>query len=355
MKSKALINNGKIEIGSGKPPYLIAEIGTNHNQDLQMARDLIKEIAAAGFDCVKFQTYEPYEIVGTGVQASEYGLEKYYGDISAYEMFDNYLKTPKAWFPELRDLCRELNIDCATTIHGRDGLNWAKKQNFDIIKIASMDHNNFPFLKTLVNAIDAPLLISFGMATWEDIMKAVEISLPHLPGLGIFHCVSVYPPQPEELRLANIPLLLDRFNIPVGFSDHSDDVVTSLAALSLGAQIFEKHVTLDRSLAGPDHPFSLEPGQMKSYVKCINHLFRELKSNSFVEPVAGELANRTTFTKSIVIANDIPSGHILAPDDLELVRPGTGIPPKDLNKVVACRTKRALNKGSILAWEDLVS
>ena len=128
-------------------PYLVAEIGTNHNQDFRNARDLVQAVADAGFDCAKFQTYEADEIVSGNVTARDYGLDKYYGNVSAQEMFSRYLKTPKEWFPELRDLCRGLGLDCATTIHGAHGLNWARTMDFDLIKIASMDHNNLPFLK----------------------------------------------------------------------------------------------------------------------------------------------------------------------------------------------------------------
>ena len=351
--SKAINLNGKQAIGNKSNPYLIAEIGTNHNQDIQNARDLVKAIAAAGFDCAKFQTYEPDEIVSDSVRASDYGLEKYYGDISAKEMFDKHLKTPKEWFPELRDLCRQYDIHCATTIHGAHGLDWAQEMNFDLIKVASMDHNNLPFLRSLVNSINAPILVSFGMADLADIDAAVEILSPHRLGLGLFHCVSVYPPQPEELRLANIPYLHDRFSIPVGFSDHADDVITSLAALSLGSCLFEKHVTLNKNSHGPDHPFALEPDQMKSYVKGIRTLAEGLESRDFQSPKRNEMTIRSAYLKSVVAAHDLSAGHKLKAEDLVLLRPGVGIPPKDIENVIARTTIRAVKKGVVLSWDDL--
>jgi len=351
--SKAINLNGKPAIGDKSNPYLIAEIGTNHNQDIQNARDLVKAVAEAGFDCAKFQTYEPDEIVSDSVRASDYGLDKYYGDISAANMFNKYLKTPKEWFPELRDLCRQCGIHCATTIHGAHGLAWAQKMNFDLIKVASMDHNNLPFLRSLVNSINAPILVSFGMADLTDIDAAVEILSLHRLGVGLFHCVSVYPPRPEELRLANIPYLRERFSIPVGFSDHADDVITSLAALSLGSRLFEKHVTLDKNSHGPDHPFALEPDQMKSYVKGIRTLAGGLDSGDFQSPQRNETAIRASYLKSVVAAHDLSAGHKLKAEDLVLLRPGTGIPPKDIENVIACTTMRALKKGSVLTWDDL--
>jgi len=346
--------HGKPRIGDGCAPYLIAEIGTNHNQDIQIARDLVKAVAEAGFDCAKFQSYEADEIVSGNVTARDYGLEKYYGDISALEMFSKYLKTPKEWFPELRDLCRQLGIDCATTIHGPHGLAWARHMGFDLIKIASMDHNNLPFLRSLVNAIDAPVLVSFGMAVLEDIDTAVETLRPHRPGVGIFHCVSIYPPCPEELRLANIPFLRKRFPVPVGLSDHAEDVITSLAALSLGSRLFEKHVTLDKKSHGPDHPFALEPEQMKAYVNGLRILADGLDSGEFELPTTKESAIRAAYLKSVVAARDLPAGRKIDAADLTLVRPGTGIPPKDIDAVVGRSVRRLIPKGTVLAWDDLV-
>jgi sialic acid synthase SpsE len=346
---------GGRKIGTGCLPYLIAEIGTNHNQDIRVARKLVKAIAEAGFDCAKFQTYEADEIVSGNVRACDYGLEQYYGDISAAEMFEKYLKTPKEWFPELLDLCRQYGIDCATTIHGAHGLAWAQEMDFDLIKVASMDHNNLPFLHSLVNAIDAPILVSFGMAMLEDIDAAVKTLRPHRPGVGIFHCVSIYPPRPEELRLSNIPFLSQRFPVPIGFSDHADDVITSLVALSLGSRLFEKHVTLNKKSNGPDHPFALEPDEMKSYVNGLRILAGGLDSCEFQAPTNKESSIRAAYLKSIVVARDLPVGHKLEGGDLTQARPGNGISPKDMNAVIGCAVRRSLQQGAILTWDDLES
>ena len=121
--------------------YIIAEAGVDHDGNLDTAISLVEQAALSGADCVKFQTYEPHEIVSHLVMARDYGLDSLYGDITATEMFEKFLKTPKKWFPELKNLCRELDIDCATTIHGSDGLAWANCIGFDVIKIASMDND----------------------------------------------------------------------------------------------------------------------------------------------------------------------------------------------------------------------
>jgi len=347
--------HGIPRIGNTCDPYLIAEIGTNHNQDIEIARDLVKAVAEAGFDCAKFQSYEADEIVNNHVMASDYGLDKYYGDITAAEMFSKYLKTPKEWFPELRDMCRQYGIDCATTIHGAHGLAWAQNMDFDLIKIASMDHNNLLFLRSLVNNIDAPILLSFGMAELEDIDTAINILRPHRSGVGIFHCVSLYPPRPEELRLANIPFLQRRFPIPVGFSDHADDAITSLAALSLGSRLFEKHVTLDKKSHGPDHLFALEPDEMKIYVKSIRILAHGLDAGKFEPPKIKESNIRASYLKSVVAARDLSASQKLNLEDLTLLRPGTGIPPKNIDALIGRNLRHAIKKGTLLSWDDLES
>ena len=345
--------NANSLIGNFTSPYLIAEIGTNHDQKLETAIDLVIAAANAGFDCAKFQTYEPHEIVSGEVRASEYGLDKYYGDISAVDMFERYLKTPKNWFPKLKEVCLDYRIDCATTIHGAHGLSWANKIGFDLIKIASMDHNNFPFLRSLVNQIDAPILISFGMAELSDVDEAISILKEHKKGIGLFHCVSLYPPKPDELRLFNIKFYTERYEVPVGFSDHADDVITSLAASALGASIFEKHITLNKDGNGPDHAFALEPGEMKSYVDGIRTLAEEQAYQTFSAPKKNEVAIREAYMKSIVIINDLPKGHILRSNDIALIRPGKGLAPKEFDKVTNKKLNKSVHRGHLLSWNDL--
>ena len=153
--------------------------------------------------------------------------------------------------------------------------------------------------------------------------------------------------------MANIPFLRQRFPLPVGFSDHADDVITSLAALSLGSRLFEKHVTLDKKTHGPDHPFALEPDQMKSYVSGLRILSDGLDSGEFEAPSSKESAIRAAYLKSIVIARDLPAGHKLEISDLTLVRPGTGIPPKEMDAVLGRVVRTPLQQGAVLAWNDL--
>ncbi len=354
---KVLPLHGKKDAGGGWAPYVIAEVGTNHNRNLDTARALIRAIAGTGCDAVKFQIYEPEEIVSGGVTTADYGLQGLYGDISAQEMFRRHLQTPKEWFPGIRDLCRELGLGCGVTIHGDHGRDWAAGMDFDFIKIASMDHTNLPFLAGLVNAVRTPILISFGMADLTDIDAAVRVLRPHRYGVGLFHCIAIYPPQPDELRLGNIAFLQQRYGLPVGFSDHTADVATGLGAVTHSATFFEKHVTLDRRQPGPDHPFALEMDELTRYVAGLaaeaRRPRRDIANPIFVAPSPREAAKRASYLKSVIARRDLPAGSRLTADDLYLARPGTGISPAQLSEVVGRRLERAVSAETPLQWADL--
>jgi carbamoyl-phosphate synthase large subunit len=356
-ESTALSVRGQPKIGTALRPYIMAEVGTNHNRDLATARTMLREIAAAGCDCAKFQIYEPDEIVSAGVRASAYGLDKLYGDISAREMFGRHLQTPKEWFPELRDYCHELGMDFSATIHGPHGLRWAEQVGLDVVKIASMDHNNLPFLRSLVNRLPAPILVSFGMAQLPDIDATVKALAPHGPGAAFFHCCAVYPPKPEELRLGNLPFLAKRHGAIFGFSDHAMGVEAALAARAAGAVLFEKHITLDRRQSGPDHPFAMQPEEFAEYIATLRAtpLGRPKVPAEFVPPAARELRNRSEYLKSIIIRRDLPAGHRLTSDDVYLARPASGIPPGELDNVLGRVLTRPVAAEEILQWDRLTA
>jgi sialic acid synthase SpsE len=346
---------GRPAIGPELDSYVIAEIGTNHNQSLDTAREMVRALAGTGVDCAKFQIYEPDEIVSGRVRAAEYGFETIYGDISAQEMFERHLKTPKAWFPELRDLCHSLGMDFAATIHGAHGLRWAREIGLDLVKVASMDHTNLPFLRTLVDAVGAPILVSLGMASLADADAVFDVIRTHRGGAGLFHCCSIYPPEPGELRLENIPFLLRRYPLPIGFSDHMTGTEEALAARGMGAMMFEKHVTLDRTQPGPDHPFAMEMAAFKGYVGALKARRPAAAGapGAFVDPSPREIANRPLALKSVISRRTLPAGHVVTEADVYLARPGSGIPPGALPRVLGRALIRPVPAETPLQWLDL--
>jgi N-acetylneuraminate synthase/N,N'-diacetyllegionaminate synthase len=351
----ALYVRGRPAIGPGHDAYIVAEIGTNHNRSLETAKAMLHAVAEAGCDCAKFQVYEPDEIVSGRVRASDYGLDSLYGDISAQQMFEQYLKTPKEWFPELRDLCHKLGMDFAATIHGLHGLNWARDVGLDFVKIASMDHTNLPLLRSLVNALNVPILVSLGMASLRDADAVVTTLKEHERGVGLFHCCAVYPPEPHEVRLSNIPFLIQHCSVPIGFSDHTVGIDTAIQARALGAMMFEKHVTTDRTQAGPDHPFAMEMSQLKEYVVTLKRV--PLKQGNapeeFLEPLERELRNREKSVKSIISRRALAAGHVLVADDIYLARPGSGISPAELSHVLGQTLVRPVAEELPLQWDDM--
>lgn len=356
-ETKSLQVRGRPAIGPLHDAYVIAEIGTNHNRRFDTAKEMLHALATTGCDCVKFQIYEPDEIVSARVRASDYGFDRLYGDISAQEMFERHLKTPKTWFPELRDLCHTLGMDFAATIHGSNGLGWALDVRVDIVKVASMDHNNLPLLSSLVNVVDAPLLVSVGMASLSDIDAVVAATQAHERGVGLFHCCSIYPPEPQELRLPNIPFLIQRYSVPIGLSDHTVETEEALIARGRGAMMFEKHVTLDRTQPGPDHPFAMEMGPFKEYVDALKRRksVRGAPAGTFLEPSKRELQNRALALKSVISRRTLDAGHLLTADDIYLARPGSGISPAELPHVLGRTLIRPVPPEMPLQWEDLES
>lgn len=350
---KTIYVDGIPLIGKEASPFIIAEIGTNHGRNLATARSMIEGLVDTGCDCVKFQIYEPDEIVSGAIMTKDYGLENVYGDISAAEMFEQYLKTPKEWFPELIDLAHGLGLKAAATIHGNDGVEWAKTQKLDFIKIASMDHTNLPLLENLVDKITLPILISFGMAELEDIDRAMEVLKHHRPGVGLFYCVAIYPPGPRDIALGNIKYLADRFGVPVGFSDHTTNIATAGAALACGATFFEKHVTHDRTAPGPDHPFALELSEFSEYVRTLHEIHGFLGYEGFRTPSERERGNRKHYLKSIIAKHNKRAGEVLSADDVYLARPGTGIPPRFLKVVVNAVLSRDICAEKPLEWQDI--
>ena len=354
-KIPPLIVRGRPAIGLGRDAYVIAEIGTNHNRSLKTATAMLHALAESGCDCAKFQIYEPDEIVSALVRASDYWFDRLYGDISAQEMFERHLKTPKAWFPGLRDVCHTLGMDFSATIHGPDGLRWAQEIGPDIVKVASMDHNNLPFLRSLVNAVDAPILLSVGMASLPDIDALVAVVQAHDRGAGLFHCCSVYPADASEVRLANITFLTRRYYLPVGFSDHTVGIDAALSARASGALMFEKHVTMDRTQPGPDHSFAMEMRPFSEYVSALKDAAPQggLTAGAFLEPSQRETRNKPLSVKSIISRRRLEAGHILSEDDVYMSRPGSGISPADLSRVIGRRLTRSVPEEMPLQWDDV--
>ena len=339
-------------VGGGHPCFVIAEIGTNHNRDLAQAKKLVKASAEAGADAAKFQIYEADDIVNHRILPQEYGLQDLYPAQTMHQVFDQYLRTPREWFPELSDYARELGILPMATAHSGSGAAFIVEQGMVAIKIASMDLNNLPVLQDIADAAEVPIIFSTGMSELNEIDETVQLFKKSSKPFAILHCISNYPAAFEELHLQNIRILQEMYHVPVGFSDHTLATLSSAVALALGASIIEKHITLNRADSGPDHPFALEPDEFEKLVDDIREVERAFdRQAGFIGPSEQEQAKRILYRRSLVTRQAISAGSVITKEDIKVTRPGSGVSPKYFNLVVGRTARREIEAETPIQWD----
>lgn len=340
-------------VGPGEPPYVIAEIGSNHNGDMDLCRRLIDAARAAGADAVKFQSWSKSSLISRAEYArntSYADKKKHFGGLE--EMVERYQLTPEQ-HREASAHCRRAGITFLSSCFSPGEVDLLESLNVPAFKIASMDVNHLPLLEC-VAARKRPVILSTGMATLSEIARAVEVLQTGGAGpLALLHCVSIYPPDYGAINLRNLPMLEKAFNLPVGFSDHTLGVSIPLAAVALGACIVEKHFTLDQGMEGWDHAVSADPGEMKTIVEEGRNIFAALGGTARVVGEA-ERAKRAKFRRRIVLRRALSAGEIIRREDLDFKRPGTGIPPDQYPCVVGRVLKRNLEADAELEWSDLL-
>jgi len=337
-------------------PYIIAEIGANHNGDIELAKKIIDSAKKCGADAVKFQSWTPTSLVSK----EEYnrnqsyddgdGGKKHFGTLK--EMVEKYyLKTEQHF--ELNDYCKSINIDFCSSPFAPEEADLLQELGVPFFKIASMDINNLEFLKH-VASFKKPVIISTGMSTLAEIELAVKtIEEAGNNQIIILHCIAIYPPKSEDIHLRNITMLQQAFNYPVGFSDHSIGTAIPLASVALGACVIEKHFTLDKDMPGWDHAISANPEELEEIVKQSKKVVKAL--GSFQRTVSkDEEEKKLKFRRSIVIKNKIEVGQFITNKDLDFKRPGTGISPDELKYVIGRKVNRNLNEDELINWGDLI-
>lgn len=336
------------KVGRGSPCFVIAEAGINHNGSLDMALALVKAASDAGCHAVKFQTYlidvlaaadapmADYQKANTGLSGSQSDLLKSCElDRAAHEVL-------------IRE-CRRLGITFLSTPFDDPSLDLLADLGVPALKISSGDVTNTPFLQR-ASGLGVPVILSTGMATMEEVAGAAT-ALRSAP-FALLHCVSSYPADPADCNLPAMRQLEEAFHVPVGFSDHTTGFDVTLAAVALGASILEKHITLDRSLPGPDHAASLEPAELSAMMDSLRRVEAAVVARE-KRPSAGELGTAAVARKSLHFRRDLPAGSILCEEDLAAMRPGTGISPSRRAMVVGRRLSRDVRAGAMVA-EDML-
>lgn len=341
---------GNRMIGPGYPCFLVAEIGVNHNGDMDMAERSIDAAAEAGADAVKFQNFRTEDFVSDRSLMYEYVSQGRTVRESQYEMFKRCELSPES-LHALKEHCSRRGIVFFSTPTSEEGIAHLQEIGTQLLKNGSDYLQHLPLIRAMART-GLPTVISTGMSTLAEIDDAVRA----FRGAGgqhliLLHCTSTYPALAEDVHLKKIPSLAAAFGCPVGFSDHSWDIVAAVGAVALGACFIEKHFTLDRELPGPDHRFSSDPAELKALVEAVRTVEQNL-GQSQIGLTESEVPGRRDFRLSCVAARDLPAGHVLAEDDLAYRRPGVGIPPAHAYLLMARRLKRGVTAGKTLAPED---
>ncbi|MFC2156800.1 N-acetylneuraminate synthase family protein [Acidobacteriota bacterium] len=342
------MNFAGIEVGGESDCYIIAEIANNHDQKKAQAIQLIEIAAEAGAHAVKFQTFTGLDIVSACQPSSDYD----WPPAQKYKYWYEYLNSimlPFDWYPELIETAHRLDVAFISTPCSMERAHFLVDAGVDALKIASMDNNNLPFLEK-VRGLDLPVIISSGMAEDRVLDMALNsLGYPNNPKLALLHCISLYPTPPEHLSLPSITRMRRKYSCPIGFSDHSLHNYGAFAAVVMGAKIIEKHITIDRSLPGPDHYFSLLPEELADLVKGV----REIEAGLTVESERPDKKSGESMYRSIHVTCDLPKGSIIEEKHLEIKRPAGGIEPGDYNRVVGKTLNQDKKSFDVLTWDDL--
>lgn len=347
------IKLGKTEVHNFSKPYVIAEIGANHNGDMELAKKMIDSAVECGADSVKFQSWTRTSLVSKEEfdRNQEYhdSKKKHFGSLR--EMVDAYYLREEQHF-ELKEYCDTKNIQFNSTPFSIGEADLLDKCDVPFYKIASSDLNNFELLNALAER-GKPMVLSTGMATLGEIDRAIEqVTKRGCNELAILHCIAVYPPALEDINLNNITMLQKTFGLPVGFSDHSIGFSIPLASVALGACIIEKHFTTDKDLPGWDHEVSADPYEMEIICRESANIARSMGSYQRVLSEA-ELAKKMKFRRSVVVNKDLPAGHVLRREDLTSKRPATGISPDLLENLIGRELKTDLAEDTLLSWDNI--
>ncbi|MEM7355792.1 MAG: N-acetylneuraminate synthase [Acidobacteriota bacterium] len=339
------------KIGDGHPVFVIAEAGVNHNGELSLAKELVDAANESGADAVKFQTWITSELVAADAPMAEYQQENVGTSQSQYEMLEA-LELSQSDFSELRDYAERRGILFFSTPDEPHSADFLDQLGAPLFKIGSGEVTNLPFLR-YVAAKGKPLILSTGMSTLGEVEEAVRtIEATDNRQLILLHCVSDYPADPADCNLRALDTLRTAFGYATGFSDHTLGYETALAAVARGACVIEKHLTLDKSMAGPDHRASMNPAELADLVTSIRKVESAL-GTGHKRPTLAELETRKVVQKSIVTSRDLAAGSILQEADLALRRTSGGLPPAELPQVLGRRLKAAVSAEHPLRWKDL--
>jgi N,N'-diacetyllegionaminate synthase len=336
---------------SQRKTFIIAEAGVNHNGSVEIAKRLIGEASKSGSDAVKFQIFRADAITTKINERAEYQKKRDPADTTQYALLKG-LELSKDDFLSLARYAKDIGILFLSSPFDETSADVLESIGVPMYKIGSGEITNLPFLRH-VAAKGKPIILSTGMSTLGEIEEALDtIYSTGNSSVSLLHCVTEYPAPYNEINLDAIETLRYAFGLRVGYSDHTMGTEIAMAAVAIGAEIIEKHFTLDRTMVGPDHGSSLEPQEFKAMTEAIRHV-ESAMGDGFKRPTPSELKNKSLVRKSLVAARYIQIGEILTHDDLVIKRPGTGIQPRDLEKIIGLRVESDIQADEVITWNKL--
>jgi N,N'-diacetyllegionaminate synthase len=315
---------------------IIAEAGVNHNGDIKMAKQLIDVAVAAGVDYVKFQTFKSENLVSKSAKKADYQVQNTNDATENQSQMLKRLELSKKQHRELIDYSEAKNIRFFSTAFDIESLIYLKEIGLNMVKIPSGEITNLPYLRKAAELF-SKVIISTGMSTLDDIDRAMNVFLSagiKKQDIFILHCNTEYPTPMKDVNLLAMLAIKNKFNVEVGYSDHTLGIEVPIAAVALGARVIEKHFTLDKSLPGPDHLASLEPDELSAMVACIRNIEDALSGNGIKEPSLSEQKNIEIARKSITAKKVILKGEIISESNITTKRPGNGISPMFWDSVI---------------------
>lgn len=317
-----------------KLPYIISEIGSNHNGNMNLCKKLIIQSKKAGANAVKFQYFTEDGLFSNSYFKKNQSIRK---DIKKYSLNEKKINY-------IFKLCKKIKINLGFTPLGFTEIKILKNYNIDFFKIASMDCNNYSLIESVAKT-RKPLIISTGLSTEKEISKAVATAKKYNKNVALLHCVSLYPPKDTEVNLNRLKKL-SKFNVTIGFSDHCIGIDQALASIPLGSKIIEKHFTTDKKLKGWDHSMSIDYKEMINLVKKSKKIYNSLGSEKILQI---EPKNQIDlFRRSVVAEKNIKKGEYFSLENLGLKRPGSGIPPEMINKIIGKKARLNIYRGDLI-------
>ncbi|WP_123041900.1 pseudaminic acid synthase [Cohnella candidum] len=346
------IQLGHRKVGTGHAPFIIAEMSGNHNQSLETALRIVDAAAESGAHALKLQTYRA-DLMTLDLEEGDFFIgdpASLWKGQSLYKLYEQAY-TPWEWHKPIFDRCRERGLIPFSTPFHPDAVDFLEELDVPFYKIASFENNDLPLIRR-VAATGKPLIISTGLSTIADLEEAVSAAREAgCRDLILLKCTSHYPASPVDSHLNTIPHLRSLFGCEVGLSDHTQGIGVPIASVALGATVIEKHFTISRADGGVDAAFSLEPEEMRQLVAESERAWQALGGVHY--GLTEKDKQSLKFRRSLYISRDVAAGETLSEDNIRIIRPGYGLPPKFMGMFVGRTASRALKAGTPVSWDLL--